>query len=144
MENTKKIEGEDKIYLGTLKETGERVYITKPTWDCDWYWSFGHLGNNRQHYHLNSYANDRNINMFDALTEDYTLTPTIKENLWAFCEQVLTIYALKNTYAVLYRGGSYMMTHPLKDTVQDTKYAEKLASDTLPKLLQHFWNSISE
>ena len=158
---TMKIEGKDKVFFGVNKDTSDYIYITKPTWDCDWYWSFGYLGNRNCHYHLSSYQEKdmtfkdqngkfhfftikRNKCLHDCLLEDYELAPVIKNNLWQFCEQSLTIYTLKDAYEVLYSGGSNNTTHALKDVVKDSEYAAKLANETLPKLLQAFWDLISQ
>ena len=53
---TKTINGKDKVFFGTRKEDNRRIYISKPPFDCGWYWGFGYLGNSREHYHLSSYA----------------------------------------------------------------------------------------
>ncbi len=59
----KQITGAAKVLFGVDNESKENIYISKPTWDCDSYWSFGYLGNRNCHYHLDGYANGRNINM---------------------------------------------------------------------------------
>jgi hypothetical protein len=134
------IKGQDRILFGVVKNTREIIYLSKPTWDCDWYWSFGYLGNRNCHYHLKGYQNGRNMNMFDCLSLDYELTDKIKEKLWSFCEQAATIYQFKEFYEVVYRGGSHFTKHPLKEIVMDKALAEKIAKETLPKLLQKFWD----
>ena len=123
-----------KHLFGTRKSDGANIYISAPSWDCDWYWSFGYLGNNNEHYHLDSYQSKdhclalkdgthmiltekRNKHMHDCLLEDYDLVPRIKENLWTFCELALTAYSLKNAAEVLGQGGSYTTTNPAKDII---------------------------
>jgi hypothetical protein len=135
------IEGANKILLGQLKDTGENIWISKPSWDCDWYWSFGYLGNRDCHYHLDDYQNGRNINMYDALKTDYILSENIKDNLWVFCELALSIYQLKHTVELLGRGGSHMTTNPCKDLIKDEAYTKHINEVVLPKVMQHFWNT---
>lgn len=137
----KAITGKDKIFFGKDVD-GQNIYLTKPSWDCGWYWGFGYLGNSKCHYHLSGYKNGRNINMHDALLQDYELNPVIKDNLWQFCEQVLTIYALKEMAKVLGRGGSHMITNKHKDFIQDKDYADKI-NEKLQFLLQSFWDDFS-
>ena len=45
-----------KWYLGDLKDghTPKRVYLYDFSWDCDWYWGGGYIGNNQLHTHFNS------------------------------------------------------------------------------------------
>jgi hypothetical protein len=38
--------------LGTLKGTSESVRLEDFTWDCDWYWGGGYVGNNNFHCHF--------------------------------------------------------------------------------------------
>lgn len=143
------INGKDKVFFGTNKETNERIYISKPSWDCDWYWGFGYLGNKNCHYHLDAYQSKdqcfkledgsykvltekRNICMYDALLEDYNLNPKIKKNLWEFCELVLTAYTLKKTAETLGRGGSNMTTNPCADLIKNPEEVKRINEVVLP------------
>jgi len=152
-----RIQGKNKIFFGTNKETNEKIYLDKPTWDCNWYWSFGYLGSKNCHYHLSGYnskthvfttdkgelkhiTESRNKHMYYCLLEDYELNDTIKENLWSFCEQARTIYTIKDAYEVIHRGGSNYTHHPLKNKVKDSRKASSWATKLLPELLQRFWN----
>lgn len=136
----KEIIGNNKVFFGT--KDGEKMYITKPTWDCDWYWSFGYLGNNNCHYHLDGYQKGRNINMHDALMQDYELSENIKNNLWVFCELALSIYQLKSTAELLGRGGAHMTTNPCKDIILDKEYTDRINNEVLPVVMQKFWDLI--
>ena len=72
------ISGKKNVFFGTRKCDNKTIYITKPSWECGWYWSFGYLGNSNEHYHLKGYSNGRNISMYDALLNDYDLNENIK------------------------------------------------------------------
>ena len=155
----KSIQGKDKIFFGVDKGTKERIFISKPEFSCNWYWSFGHLGNKNCHYHLDGYQSKghafkledgsfkvltekRNINMYDALLADYDLAPAIQENLWRFCELAKTIYTLKETAEVFHRGGSHYTTNPCKGILQDEPLYNKLTFDLIPNTCQAFWELI--
>lgn len=152
------ISGKDKIFLGTRKNDNSLIFMNKPSWDCEWYWSFGYLRNKNEHYHLSNYQDiginltdekgnyhsftqKRNMNMYDCLLYDYELSSGIKDNLWSFCEQASAIYTLNDAYEVFYRGGSHFTFHPLRDTIKSTDKATNLA-DLLETLLQKFWNDL--
>lgn len=152
------INGANKIFLGTRKEDDAKIYMSKPSWDCEWYWAFGYLGNRNEHYHLSSYQTKdlrlkdeqgqyrffnqlRNMNMYDCLLLDYKLNFDEKF-LWSFCEQAQTIYALKEAYEVMYRGGSNYTTHPLQEIIKNREEALKLA-ELLQVLLQKFWDDLT-
>jgi len=155
----KEITGSDRIFFGTNTDN-ECIYITKPKFDCGWYWSFGYLGNKSQHYHLENYQSKdhflkledgsfksltekRNKCMYDCLLEDYKLTDKIKENLWVFCELSLSIYALKETAEVLSRGGSHMTTNPCKDIIINEDEVKRLNEVVIPELCQTLWDLIT-
>lgn len=128
------IKGTREQFFGTRKSDGHKIYITQPSWDCGWYWSFGYLGNRNEHYHLDGYANGRNINMYDALKEDYDLAPAIEENLWKFCELAKTAYTLKETAEVLGRGGSHYTTNPLAALIKNQDEVKRINEKVLPAI----------
>lgn len=127
---------EKKFFFGIRKSDNALIYLTAPKWDCDWYWSFGYLGNKNEHYHLINFENGRNINMYDALITDYNLNEKLKDNLWIFCELAQTVYTLKETAEVLTRGGSNYTTNPLKDLIKNPNELERLNNVVLPALFK--------
>lgn len=132
-----------KIFFGVNKNTNERIWLDKPSWDCGWYWGFGYLGNKDCHYHLSGYQNGRNINMYDALMGDYDLNPKIKENMWQFCELVKTAYVLKETAEVLGRGGSHFTTNICKDIIVNKDEVKRINEVVLPKIFDAIYKLIS-
>jgi hypothetical protein len=159
MLNIPTINGPDKIFFGTRKDDNSSIYITKPKFDCNWYWSFGYLGN--CHYHLYSYqtkqicltdkdgkfhmfTEKRNINMYDALQADYDLAPAIANNLWQFCELALTIYTLKEMAELCHIGGAHMTINPGKAYLQDKDIYNKLVTEFIPKQCQALWDLIQD
>ena len=127
---------EKKVFFGIRKSDNSYIYLSAPKWECTWYWSFGYLGNKNEHYHLSSFKNGRNINMHDALINDYNLNEKLKNNLWTFCELAQTVYTLKETAEVLTRGGSNYTTNPLKDLIKNPNELERLNKVVLPALFQ--------
>lgn len=41
-----------KVYLGSVKKHPESIFLNGFSWDCDWYWGGGYLGNSRCHFHF--------------------------------------------------------------------------------------------
>jgi len=132
-----------KTVFGRRKSDGVQVYITSPSWDCGWYWSFGYLGNKDEHYHLSGYADGRNINMYDALLADYDLNPKLLgevdkfgsySRLWTFCELAKTAYLLQETAEVLGRGGSHYSNNPLREVIKNTGEVERINKVVLPAI----------
>lgn len=132
------------IFFGERKDDLSQIFIQQPSWDCGWYWSFGYLGNYREHYHLHGYANGRNINMYDALLADYQLNPKIANNLWKFCELALTAYSLKTAAEVLGRGGSHMTTNPVADIIKNPAEVDRINKQVLPAIFDAIAEIIQE
>ena len=132
----------DKICLGKVE--GEKIYLSPPSWDCEWYWGFGYLGNSSCHYHLDGLSNDKNL--FDALQEHFGNTFLIKENedIWTFCELVQTFYSLKETAEVLRRGGSHYTNNPLKKIITDKKKVDEINNKILPLLFDEIYKILNK
>lgn len=142
----------NKVFFGRRKSDKAMIYLSAPSWECGRYWGFGYLGNYREHYHLSGYQNrqvllknaegnqtdvireQRNKNMYDCLLEDYELNPKIKDNLWLFCELVMTAYALKETAEVLGRGGAHYTENPAKDTIKNPDEVKRINEVVLPEI----------
>jgi hypothetical protein len=122
-----------RYYFGKQKD-GERIYLSTPSWDCDWYWGFGYLGNSNCHYHLDGYANGRNIHMRDALLADYDLSPKIEKNLWEFCELALSAYTLKEAAEFFHKGGAGCTRNPLQGMMKDVELEKRINEELLPSL----------
>ena len=150
-----------KVFFGTNKETNERIYLDNPSWDCDWYWGFGYLGNKNCHYHLSSYqqkdllftlsdgchqliTEKRNMHIVDCLKADYDLNPKILKNIWVFCELVLTAYALKESAEVIGRGGSHTTTNPCKDIIINKDEVARINEIALPAIFEQIANIFKE
>lgn len=131
MTTTYKTDWTNKYLLGTVDN--ENIYLSAPSWDCNWYWGFGYLGNKNCHYHLNGLNKDKNL--FDAIKEHFGDSLKISEkNLWTFCELVQTAYSLKETAEVLGRGGSHYSNNPCSDLIKNTDEVTRINSIVLPAI----------
>ena len=48
------------IFLG--KHDGKSILLRRPSFECDWYWGFGYIGNKNLHTHLDCLS-ERNIQL---------------------------------------------------------------------------------
>ena len=142
-----------KHYLGTRKSDGAKIYLDAPKFACGWYWSFGYLGNESEHYHLSNYniknhvlkledgtlkiiTEARNICMRDALLNDYNLSEELEKNLWTFCELAMTAYTLKAAAETLGRGGSHMTDNPCKEEIKNADEVKRINEIVLPSVFK--------
>lgn len=119
-------------YLGKRKEDGKRVYIVAPTWDCNWYWSFGYLQATGEHFHLRNYGDK---NWRDALERDYNLNKKLRgDNLWKFYELAKTAYQLKEVAEILGRGSSHITENPLSEVIKNQAEVNRINHIVLPQV----------
>lgn len=111
------------VVLGTPVNEIRPVSLRRPSFDCNWYWGFGYLGNLECHYHLSGLADGKNINLFDAIKQHFGDSLIFKDDalLWQFCEVVNTVYALCKMSELLYIGGSNYSNNPCRDELKAKK-----------------------
>lgn len=146
----------DKLYLGRVNN--KRIYLSKPSWDCGWYWGFGYLGNSRCHYHVSglkekiTYFRDKDDNprrevvtkcLFLGFKEHFDNGSFIvkdEKDIWKLCELFETYYKLKETAAILYKGHCNIADEsPLVDVIKDVDYAYKINNVILPKVFDEIY-----
>lgn len=125
-------------YLGKRKEDRKMVYIAAPTWDCNWYWSFGYLQATGEHYHLRDLGYYQgNINWKDVLERDYTLNVKLRgDNLWKFYELAKTAYKFKEVAEVLGRGGCNVTENPLVEVIKNKVEVDRINQIVLPQIFE--------
>lgn len=120
-----------RLYVGN--HDGERIYLSRPSFDCNWYWGFGYLGNRNCHYHLDGIGKHENINFHDALLKHFGDSFIVKgADLWKFAEIVLTIYKLKSAAQMFHLGGSHMTTNPGAAMLKKTEWETELNEILIP------------
>ena len=87
-----------RVLLG--QNDGQNIYLTPPSWDCDWYWGSGYLGNSNNHYHVDglkkieTYNTDKNVweyefvNLYDGFKKHFGDTFIVKrdKDIWTLAE----------------------------------------------------------
>lgn len=146
----------EKIYLG--KRNNCNVYISKPSWDCNWYWGFGYLGNSCRLYHVDGLKYDikhyRDNNnkprtettrciLFDGFKNHFDGDSFIikdDKDLWKLCELFETFYQLRETAELFIRGGMNVIeNNPLKDIIQNKEISNNINENLLPKLFDEIY-----
>ena len=119
------------IKLGTYDN--EVIYLTKHTWDCDWYWEMGYVGNKNCHFHIDS-----------LITGEYEVNKIFSETWitqttwWVIRDLFKQAYSLKEA-AATYRYGGHQSTRPgITDILKCQSKADILNAD-LKILLDSAW-----
>jgi len=140
----------DKIYLGTIND--EKIYLSKHSWDCNWYWGFGYLGNSKLHYHFSSYLTN-NYSDYDAVVEnpigfkhdwhrvDYIFKETwlTQDDWWLLLELFEQAYRLKKAAEVYRRGAGISYVKDITNQLVSESVHQAINKD-LEKVLDTIWN----
>ena len=127
----------DKIYLGDTTQYG-RLYLSKHSWDCGWYWGFGYIGNSRCHMHIDSLINGE----YDVKKVFDGGTKITQDQWWIIRDLFTQAYALKGA-AEVYRHGSHQTTEPgITDCIKNLEMAARINKD-LQIVLDKVWDFLS-
>lgn len=125
-----------KIYIG--KHENEKIYLTAPSWDCGWYWGFGYLGNNNNHYHVDGL--EKGKNMYDGFIEHFGDSLVVRDSaLWRLCELFKTFYILKQTAEVLGRGGAHYTSNPCESIIKNADEVTRINTVVLPAIFEEVY-----
>jgi len=125
-----------KILLG--KVDNEKIYLSAPSWNCDWYWGFGYIGNKNCHYHIDGLSKD--CNLHDGLINHFGDSLRVQPStLWTLVELFKTFYTLKETAEVLGHGGVNLIPNPCKDLILNTKEVERINKVVLPSIFDEIY-----
>lgn len=118
------------ILLG--RKDNESIFITKHSWDCNWYWGFGYLGNRNHHFHLESLLGAETS--VDAIFSSSIFN---QRQWWIIRDLFIQAYALKKAAAV-FRHGGYQTTNALTRMVVNPVMEAEM-NKCLEKVLDAAW-----
>jgi hypothetical protein len=127
--------GDELALLGKTKE-GDKVYLKKAEYACDWYFSFGVLEIYEENKakpstitHWNSYFTGNSHVEPSDIKDKLVETPFEDETLWIICDWMKTCYALKQVSGIYDRGNSHLSrrTH---GEIQDEDKKREIDHDT--------------
>ena len=124
----------DKIYLGNTTEYG-RLYLSKHSWDCGWYWGMGYIGNNSCHMHIDSLMGAE----YDIRSIFDKGSPITQNQWWIIRDLFTQAYALKKA-AEVYQHGGHQTTKPgMTDCIKNLEMAARINKD-LEIVLNKVWD----
>ena len=146
-----------KIYLGKIKNKikdtqsynstkddlfilGERIFIEKHSWDCNWYWGFGYIGNKRFHTHAIIFTKKLLWSSFSDVFEKTIFKDD--HDFWVFKEYLDTAYNLKNA-AETYRHAGHCAEVENTQKIIDIKMEKRINKD-LESILDFMWSWLEE
>lgn len=146
----------EKIYLGTVDN--EKIYLSAPSWDCNWYWGFGYLGNRNCHYHVEGLKNIEKynfeakaftcerVNMFDGFKKHFDDSFIVKDDkdVWTLAELFESFYTLKEYANFCHTGGSHMSTNPCKEILKNEVEERRINDVLLPQIFEEIYKVLTK
>lgn len=139
-----------KVFLGNIKShagtfvENEPIWLEKHSWDCNWYWAFGYLGNSKSHTHFESLLNIKNANgsiCYEA-SELFRSTNIKNKAWWVIRDLFVQAYALKKAAEAYQNGGHQIITVPgITDVIKNKERADQINAD-LAKVLDTVWDVV--
>ena len=124
----------DKIYLGNTTEYG-RLYLSKHSWDCGWYWGFGYIGNKNCHLHIETLIGLK----WDVSQIFDKGTKITQDQWWIIRELFRQAYALKCAAFVYQHGGHQTTKLGITDCIKNLEMAALINKD-LEIVLNKVWD----
>ena len=125
----------DRLYLGRTESEG-LVYLSKHSWDCNWYWGFGYLGNKNCHFHIESL-----LGRESDVTKIFTEPKLSQKAWWVVRDLFVQAYALKDAAAVYRYGGYQSASKGITDVIKSKELEDRLNKD-LETILNTVWKFI--
>lgn len=127
----------DKVKIGYLiyEDHREPIYLTKHSWDCNWYWGFGYLGNENSHFHMSGVIPNQSDEHKLVFENGAVVKLLDKYDGWKIMEFYEEAYILKR-YAELLYLGTAMIT---KGIIPEDKEKAFQINQELEKILDYIW-----
>jgi len=139
----------EKIYIGTTKKSFERntviptgsiIYIEKHNWACDWYWSFGWIGNKNMHMHFSAFMSMDNNSDCNMVASEIFQKPVYSDSTWWVIRDLFKqAYALQKCAEVYRYGGHQTSKEGTTDIIKDDAMCTRLNAD-LKTVLDKLWS----
>lgn len=137
---------EEKIYLGKVKKdfrsgngksclAGEKIWLQKHEWDCDWYFGLGYIGNKDVHTHFNHELLESAPVLASEIFEDSQFT---NAEWWIIRDLMIQAYALKAAADVYQHGGHQTSADGITDVIRSNEWAGCINKD-LERVLDTAW-----
>lgn len=134
-----------KIYIGKLKSegnhsiyAGEKLWLSKHTWDCGWYWSLGYIGNKDLHAHFKVFLQDTKC--ASEIFEEQMFTDN---EWWVIRDLFAQAYALKKAAEIYKYGGHQTSKRGVTDIIKSEDKADEINAD-LKAVIDKVWDFMNE
>ena len=135
----------EQVFLGIVKDipgsfiSNKKLYLRKHAWMCDWFWSFGWIGNENLHCHVDSEIIQKRL----FLVTDLFKSTNISETDWyIICDLFIQAYSLHRAYSVYYRGNGSICTNDKCKILNQNDNMSHIIKNDLELILNKIWEIV--
>ena len=144
------------IYLLGEDKDGVKYWLEQGSWDCNWYWGFGYIEtytNNKNpsrsrdissHGHFDSKILHAGKCCFDTFKEIFVKTPLNNNEIRTLCELMKTLYTLKETSDLYYRGSSHITSNPCKELLKNDEEYQRINKILIPNIMEEVYKTLED
>ncbi len=147
MEKQKITKFGDDYYLLGINQDDVKVWLKKPSWDCDWYWGLGYVQTFNENYsdtdthtHFNLLFFNTNKNGYDAFREYFKEITLSNKELWILLECIKSLYTLREYSDFLHISGSHYTSNPCKELLKNEDEYNRINKILIPNLWKQVEN----
>ena len=143
----RKVNGKYQFLLG--KKDGEKYWLERATFDCEWYWGIGYvesyLGNGSAdrsctgytHFDCLFFNGPRDCkSMFDSFFDE---TPFTSDEIWEILELMKSAYTCRKYSDMLHTGGSHITSKVKVDLIKNDAEYGRLNNAVIPSILNEVY-----
>lgn len=148
--------GKDCYLLGRHKDDRGIIWLEASSWDCGWYWGFGHIETYTNqmnpskakdilsHSHFNSLVGHKEGGSYIYHLNEVLTDSTLTDNeSWILSDLMKTAYALRETAEIYRRGGSNLSGGGKLDVLVDKEQLTKINEVQLPAIFDKIYQLLS-
>ena len=117
---------------------GKKVYLDKHSFECKWYWSFGHISGKGIRTHFDSVF----LTPITDIDEIFEETKISQNAWWIIRDLFIQAYALKKCARIYKYGGHQTTKKDITDIIKSQEMADKINQD-LERILDKIWDVIT-
>lgn len=127
--------GKKNFFLGRNKN-GDKMWLVAPSWDCDWYWSIGHINIYQQNWILCSTHFDDVFPSYNSFIDEFDNTPFTENEKWEIYEYMKELYILRKYSDMMHNGGAHITTgsKTLQETEENYKEYNRINNILIPNV----------
>ena len=146
----RKVNGKYQFLLG--KKDGEKYWLEKASFDCEWYWGIGYVESYRgngssdrswtSHQHFDGLFL-KPAKFVEGFKEFFDETPFNSDEIWEILELMQSAYTCRKYSDMLHTGGSHITSRVRVDLIKNDAEYGRLNNAVIPTILNTLYKILA-